>query len=89
MTAHYKVSPHEKGVRNYTWSVINIYIHINTCPVRMQAYENKTLHMLDKTIDNEPVCVCILRILITQDEILPFSNYNVRICIYYKNSWLT
>jgi hypothetical protein len=23
----------------------------------MQAYENKTLHMLDKTIDVEPVCV--------------------------------
>jgi hypothetical protein len=25
----------------------------------MQAYENKTLHMLDKTIDDKPVCVCM------------------------------
>jgi hypothetical protein len=25
------------------------------------------------------VCVCVLRILITNDKILPFSNYNVRI----------
>jgi hypothetical protein len=25
------------------------------------------------------VCVCVLRILITKDQILPFSNYNVRI----------
>jgi hypothetical protein len=37
--------------------------------------------MLDKTIDDEPVCVClcVLRILITKDKILPFPNYNVRI----------
>jgi hypothetical protein len=45
----------------------------------MQAYENKTLQVLDKTIDDEPVCVCVLRILITKDKILSFSNYNVRI----------
>jgi hypothetical protein len=47
----------------------------------MQAYENKTQHMLNKTIDDEPVCVCayVLRILITKDKILSFSNYNVRI----------
>jgi hypothetical protein len=25
----------------------------------MQAYENKTLHMFDKTIDDVPVCVCV------------------------------
>jgi hypothetical protein len=35
----------------------------------MQAYENKTLHTLTKTIDDESVCV---RILITKDKILPF-----------------
>jgi hypothetical protein len=37
--------------------------------------------MLDKNIDDEPVCVCVcvLRILITKDKILPFSNYNVEI----------
>jgi hypothetical protein len=32
---------------------INMYLRINTCPIRMQAYENKTLHMLDKNIDDE------------------------------------
>jgi hypothetical protein len=48
----------------------------------MQVYENKTLHMLDKTIDDEAACVCVLRILITKDKILPFSNYNVRICSF-------
>jgi hypothetical protein len=31
--------------------------------------------MLDKTTDDEPVCV--LRTLITEDKMLPFSNYNV------------
>jgi hypothetical protein len=25
----------------------------------MQVYENKTQHMLNKTIDDEPVCVCV------------------------------
>jgi hypothetical protein len=38
---------------------INVYLHINTCPIRLQAYENKKLHMLDKIIDDEPVCVCV------------------------------
>jgi hypothetical protein len=42
----------------------------------MQAYENKTLHMLNKIICVEPVwlcvCVCVLQILIMQDKILPF-----------------
>jgi hypothetical protein len=33
----------------------------------MQAYENKPYHMLNKTIDDEPVCVCV-----TNDKILPF-----------------
>jgi hypothetical protein len=43
----------------------------------MQVYENKTLHMLNKTIDDEPVCcMCV-----TKDKIVFFSNYNVR----YKN----
>jgi hypothetical protein len=35
--------------------------------------------MLDKIIDDEPVRVCVLRILITKDKILPFYDYNVRI----------
>lgn len=28
---------------------------INTCPVKIQAHENKTLHMLVRTIGDEPV----------------------------------
>jgi hypothetical protein len=36
---------------------INMYLHINSCPIKRQAHENKTLHMLDKTIDEEPVCM--------------------------------
>jgi hypothetical protein len=37
--------------------------------------------MLNKTIDDKSVCVCVcvLRIVITKDKILSFSNYNVRI----------
>jgi hypothetical protein len=31
---------------------IHMYLNINTCPLRMQAYENKTLHTLDKTTDD-------------------------------------
>jgi hypothetical protein len=42
----------------------------------------KTLHMLDKSIDDEPVCV--LLILIPKDKILPFSNCYVLIYNYYK-----
>jgi hypothetical protein len=30
--------------------------------------------MLNKTAGDEPVCVCVLRILITKDKMLPFSN---------------
>jgi hypothetical protein len=34
---------------------------------------------------NQCVCVCVLRIMITKDKILLFSNYNVRICNFlYK-----
>jgi hypothetical protein len=43
----------------------------------MQAYENKTQRILNQTNDDEPVFA--LRILITKDKILPFSNYNMRI----------
>jgi hypothetical protein len=37
----------------------------------MQPYENKTLNMLDKTIDDER-------------QELPFSNYDVRICNFLQ-----
>jgi hypothetical protein len=45
-----------KGVTE-AYRAINMYLHIITCPVRMQAYENKTLRMLDKTISDELMCV--------------------------------
>jgi hypothetical protein len=44
MTAHH--------ISSKLCMAINMYLHI-----RMQAYENQTLHMLIKTIDDEPVCV--------------------------------
>jgi hypothetical protein len=65
-------------------TAIIMYLHINPCPIRMQAHENKTQHMLNKTIGDEPlsvsvsVCVCVC-VYIVKDKILPFSNYNVRI----------
>jgi hypothetical protein len=51
MTAHHKMSPHEKRYEIYM--VMNMFLHINTCPIRMQAYENKIFRMLNKTIDDE------------------------------------
>jgi hypothetical protein len=57
----------------------------------MQAYENKILHlhMLNKTIDDEAVCVCVLQILIMKDKILPFSHKMCEYTVAYKNSWHT
>jgi hypothetical protein len=54
----------KEGTKLYM--AIHMYLHINPCPIRMQAYENKTKCMLNKTIDDEPVCVCV-----TNDKILP------------------
>jgi hypothetical protein len=45
------VASRKGGTKLYM--TINTYLHINTCRIRMQAYENKTLQMLDKTIDDE------------------------------------
>lgn len=39
---------------------INVYLHTCVCAVRMKAYRNEILRMLNKTIDDEPVCVCII-----------------------------
>jgi hypothetical protein len=58
MTAHHKISPHEKGGAKL-YMAVNMYTHTNTCPIVVQAYENKTQHILNKTIVNEPVCVCV------------------------------
>jgi hypothetical protein len=64
----------------------NMYLQFSPCPTRMQAYENKTQHMLNETIDDELTCVCacacVLRIQITKDKILPFCNCNVQICSF-------
>jgi hypothetical protein len=43
-----------------------MYPRMNPCPIRMYAYENKTLHMLDRTADVGPACV--LGILITESK---------------------
>jgi hypothetical protein len=61
-----------------------MYLHINPSPIRMQAHENKPQHMLGKTVDHAPVYMCVLRNLITKDKILPFSNYNARICNFLQ-----
>jgi hypothetical protein len=45
----------KEGMKLYM--AIDMYLHINPCPLSMQAYENKTLHTLDKINDDEPVCV--------------------------------
>jgi hypothetical protein len=45
------VTSQKGGTKLYM--AINMYQHKNTCPIGMQAYENKTLHMLDKTTDDE------------------------------------
>jgi hypothetical protein len=37
--------------------------------------------MSNKTIDNEPVSVCVLRIIITKDKILPFFCANIQFLI--------
>jgi hypothetical protein len=63
MTAHHQILPHEKGVWNYIYMAINTYLHINPCPIWMQAHENKTLHTLDRTINDVPVGVwCDVRV---------------------------
>jgi hypothetical protein len=53
----HNVASRKGGTKLYM--AINMYLHINICPVRIQAYENKKLHMFNKTIDAEPVCVCV------------------------------
>jgi hypothetical protein len=45
------VAPRKWGTKLYM--AINMYLHINSYPISVQAYENKTFHMLDKTIDDE------------------------------------
>jgi hypothetical protein len=55
----------------------------------MQAYENKPLHMLDKTNDDEPVCMCVLQILIIKrrkkKDIALFLTTTCKYTISYKN----
>jgi hypothetical protein len=46
MTAHHKISPHKKGDKKL-YMAINMYLHINTCPIRMPAHENKTLTLVE------------------------------------------
>lgn len=52
----------------------------------MQIFGNRTLHILNKTIDDEPVCACIMNFN-HKNKMLSFSNYNVRMFVFfsYKN----
>jgi hypothetical protein len=55
MRAHHKMSLHENRYETvHSHKYASTY---NTCPIRMQAYVNKTLQMLNKTVDNEPMGV--------------------------------
>jgi hypothetical protein len=45
------VASRKGGTKLYM--TINMYLHINIRPIRIQAYENKTLHMLERTTDDE------------------------------------
>lgn len=45
----------------------------------MQAYETKTRHMLDKTINDETVCLCATNSNYKLQDIAFFSNYEVRL----------
>jgi hypothetical protein len=45
------VASRNEGMKPYM--AINMYLHFNTYPIIMQAYENKTLHMMDKTVDDK------------------------------------
>lgn len=54
------------GTKQYMATYVNLYI--NTCPISVQAYKNIISNILDESIDDEPLCV--LRILITKDNIL-------------------
>jgi hypothetical protein len=55
-----------------------MYLRINPCPVRMQAYENKTLHKLDKTTDGKPLyvslCVCVCVCVCARARVRNYSN---------------
>jgi hypothetical protein len=47
----------KRNINLYT--AIYTYLNINPCPVRMQACENKTCDILNETIDDWLVCVCV------------------------------
>jgi hypothetical protein len=65
-----------------------MYLHMNPCPIKIQANENRTLHMLNKTIDDEPVCVCVyytrIRILTAKDCLFLVATRECKTS--YKNS---
>lgn len=54
--AHHKMLPHKST--ELCMSTNTMYLHASPFPTRMQAYEIKTLHTLDKTINDEPMCMC-------------------------------
>lgn len=41
------------------YTTINVYLHINPCPIKTEAYENEIYYTLNKSIDDERVCVFV------------------------------
>lgn len=81
-TAHPNLtSANDSKPQNFaSWKMhMKLYKPINTYLTRTRVHENKTLHTLNKTIDDEPVRarahVCVLWILIM--KIVTYPNYNM------------
>jgi hypothetical protein len=47
----------KRGTKLYM--AIKMYLYVNPCLISVQAYVNRTSHMLNKIIDDEPVCVYV------------------------------
>jgi hypothetical protein len=94
MMAHNKISSHEKECKiihgqEYIYIYIYICIHTHTYIHTFKALPNKNegkwkqnFTHVEKNYrrwNSACVCVCVLRILITKDKKLFFSEYNMRI----------
>jgi hypothetical protein len=53
---------------------------MNSCPINVQAYENNVIHVEKHML----ITMCVLRILVTNDTLWPFSKYNVRMCSFLQ-----
>jgi hypothetical protein len=65
---------HTTKCRLTIWGYKTIHRHnINSYPVRMKACENKIKCMLDKTVDDEPVCVRVRVCVCYEGKDITFS----------------